>query len=37
VDDLKKSRETWGLRAWQVAAGALLAGLGGVIGYLIKR
>lgn len=37
VDDLKKSRDTWGHRGWQIAAGVLLAVVGGVVGYLLKR
>ncbi len=37
VEDLKKSRESWGQRTWQLGIGLLLAVVGGVIGYLLKR
>jgi predicted nucleic acid-binding Zn-ribbon protein len=37
VIDLKKHREHWSQRAWQIGAGVLLAVIGGVIGYLLKR
>lgn len=37
VDDLKKSRDTWGQRVWQIVAGVLLAIAGGVVGYYLKR
>ena len=37
IADLKKHREHWTQRLWQIGAGILLAALGGVIGYLLKR
>ncbi len=37
LTELKKHREHWSQRAWQVGAGVLLAVVGGVIGYLLKR
>ncbi len=37
IAELKKSREHWSQRVWQIVAGLLLAAAAGVIGYLLKR
>jgi chromosome segregation ATPase len=37
LDDVQKSRDTWGQRWWQIAAGLAIAVAGGVVGYLLKR
>lgn len=37
LEELKKHREHWSQRAWQIGIGLLLAVVGGVIGYLLKR
>jgi hypothetical protein len=37
VTELEKHRELWSLRWWQLGIGLLLAVVGGVIGYLLKR
>jgi cell division protein FtsB len=37
IAELKKHREHWSQRVWQIVAGLLLAAAAGVIGYLLKR
>jgi undecaprenyl pyrophosphate phosphatase UppP len=37
VTELEKHRELWSLRWWQIGLGILVAVVGGVIGYLLKR
>jgi hypothetical protein len=37
LDILKKSHDLWGNRGWQLVAGILLAVVGGVVGYFLKR
>lgn len=37
VGELEKHRDLWSLRWWQLGVGLLLAVVGGVIGYLLKR
>lgn len=37
VKELKVASEKWGQRWWQLAAGATLLLVGGVVGHLLKR
>ena len=37
VGELEKHRESWTQRFWQLGIGLLLAVVGGVIGYQLKR